>query len=77
VPRDRPQGTGSPAPGNHDPQKTRRPGYTVSTRAVINGLYARLPANRSELVLFDMNHFTHLEPLIRPGTVELVDRLRG
>ena len=29
--------------------------FTVSTRAIITALYARLPANGSELVLFDLN----------------------
>ena len=29
--------------------------FTVSTRAIVTGLYARLPENGSELVLFDLN----------------------
>jgi alpha-beta hydrolase superfamily lysophospholipase len=41
--------------------------FTVSTRAVINALYARLPANGSELVLFDLNRATKLGPLLRRG----------
>lgn len=41
--------------------------FTVSTRALINALYARLPANGSELVLFDLNRATKLGPLFRRG----------
>lgn len=38
---------------------------TVSTPALINALYARLPANGSDLVLFDFNRTTKLSPLFR------------
>jgi len=41
--------------------------FTVSTRALINALYARLPQNGSELVLFDLNRATKLGPLFRRG----------
>ncbi|NYT69701.1 alpha/beta hydrolase [Pusillimonas noertemannii] len=41
--------------------------FTVSTRALINELYARLPENGSELVLFDWNRATRLGPLFRRG----------
>lgn len=41
--------------------------FTVSTRALISALYARLPANGSELVLFDLNRATKLGPLFRRG----------
>ncbi len=41
--------------------------FTVSTRALINALYARLPANGSDLVLFDLNRATKLGPLFRRG----------
>lgn len=41
--------------------------FTVSTRALINALYARLPDNGSELVLFDLNRATKLGPLFRRG----------
>lgn len=41
--------------------------FTVSTRAVLNALYARLPDNGSELVLFDLNRATKLGPLMRRG----------
>lgn len=39
--------------------------FTVSTRAVISGLFAYLPANGSELVLFDLNRNTKLGMLLR------------
>ncbi|WP_424811889.1 alpha/beta hydrolase [Roseococcus sp. YIM B11640] len=41
--------------------------FTVSTRAVISALYEFLPANGSELVLFDRNRNTKLGPLLRPA----------
>uniref|UniRef100_UPI003340428F alpha/beta hydrolase n=1 Tax=Castellaniella defragrans TaxID=75697 RepID=UPI003340428F len=41
--------------------------FTVSTRALINALYARLPENGSELILFDLNRATKLGPLFRRG----------
>ncbi|QVQ27075.1 alpha/beta hydrolase [Achromobacter deleyi] len=41
--------------------------FTVSTRAIINALYARLPDNGSDLVLFDLNRATKLGPLFRRG----------
>jgi len=37
---------------------------TVSTPAVIDGLYRHLPANGSELVLFDVNRAQALQPLM-------------
>ncbi len=39
--------------------------FTVSSRAVVTGLYAQLPANGSELVLFDLNRNTKFGPLLR------------
>ena len=39
--------------------------FTVSTRAILAGLYGRLPANGSELVLFDLNRAARLSPLLR------------
>jgi alpha-beta hydrolase superfamily lysophospholipase len=39
--------------------------FTVSTRAIITGLYANLPANGSELVLFDLNRSAKFGPLLR------------
>ncbi len=41
--------------------------FTVSTRAVVDALYAHLPANGSELVLFDLNRTTKFGPLLRPS----------
>lgn len=48
---------------------------TVSTAAVLDGLYARLPANGSELVLFDINRATRLGPLFRPASETALERL--
>jgi len=39
--------------------------FTVSTRAIVSALYAHLPANGSELVLFDVNRNTKFGPLLR------------
>jgi hypothetical protein len=39
--------------------------FTVSTPAIVNGLYRNLPANGSELVLFDLNRNTKFGPLLR------------
>ncbi len=39
--------------------------FTVSTRAVISSLYAHLPENGSELVLFDVNRSVKFGPLLR------------
>ncbi|WP_406600792.1 alpha/beta hydrolase [Microvirga rosea] len=49
--------------------------FTVSTRAVITGLYARLPANGSELTLFDINRSAKLGPLVRQSADTMVERL--
>ena len=48
--------------------------FTVSTRAIVTALYANLPANGSELVLFDLNRNADLGPLMRPGTSSLLAR---
>ena len=37
---------------------------TVSTPALIQGLFARLPADKHELVLFDINHRAMFEPIM-------------
>ena len=42
--------------------------FTVSTRAIVNALYVNLPANGSELVLFDLNRNTKFGPLLRAST---------
>lgn len=39
--------------------------FTVSTRAIVTALYAQLPANGSELVLFDLNRSVKFGPLLR------------
>jgi alpha-beta hydrolase superfamily lysophospholipase len=49
--------------------------FTVSTRAIVTALYANLPANGSELVLFDFNRSAKLGLLIRPGTNTLLTRI--
>lgn len=49
--------------------------YTVSTRSVVNSLYARLPDNGSELVLFDLNRYIKFGPLLRSGNHLQADRL--
>jgi alpha-beta hydrolase superfamily lysophospholipase len=40
---------------------------TVSTRSILSELYARLPANGSELVLYDVNRSVKFGPLLRPA----------
>ncbi|HYN59279.1 MAG TPA: alpha/beta hydrolase [Rubrivivax sp.] len=49
--------------------------FTVSTRAIVNALYGNLPANGSELVLFDLNRSTKFGPLLRVGSDTVVARL--
>jgi alpha-beta hydrolase superfamily lysophospholipase len=49
--------------------------FTVSTRAIVSALYAKLPANGSELVLFDINRNARFGPLLRAGTDTTVARL--
>lgn len=48
---------------------------TVSTRAVVTALFDQLPANGSELVLFDLNRNSKVGPLIAAGTETAVERL--
>ncbi|MCP1438766.1 alpha-beta hydrolase superfamily lysophospholipase [Erwinia persicina] len=48
---------------------------TVSTPAVVRGLYNLLPANGSELVLFDVNRSVALSPLMRPTALHAADNL--
>jgi alpha-beta hydrolase superfamily lysophospholipase len=40
---------------------------TVSTSAVVHELYDRLPANGSELVLFDVNHLSGIDVFVQPS----------
>ena len=49
--------------------------FTVSTRAIVSALYAHLPANGSELVLFDVNRSATFGPLLRPGAATALARL--
>jgi alpha-beta hydrolase superfamily lysophospholipase len=49
--------------------------FTVSTRAIITSLYAHLPANGSELVLFDVNRDAKLGPLLRLASDTVLERL--
>ena len=48
---------------------------TVSTRAVVDSLYRNLPANGSELVLFDVNHRAGAGPIIRPEQANVLASL--
>ena len=48
---------------------------TVSTRAVVTALYDQLPANGSELVLFDINRNAKLSPLLTTASDTLLSRL--
>ena len=49
--------------------------FTVSTRAIVAALYAKLPANGSELVLFDLNRNAKIGPLLRRSTDTVLERL--
>ncbi|MFG1419830.1 alpha/beta hydrolase [Xanthobacter sp. V0B-10] len=49
--------------------------HTVSTRAVIETLHARLEDNGSELVLFDINRDTHFEQLLNARADTALSRL--
>jgi len=42
--------------------------FTVSTPAIVSALYAHLPENGSELMLFDANRSINFNPLLRPST---------
>ncbi len=49
--------------------------FTVTTRAVVSALYANLPRNGSELVLFDLNRAAKLSPLLRSDAETLLWRM--
>ncbi len=49
--------------------------FTVSTRAIVTALYDQLPANGSELVLFDVNRNAIVSPLLRSSFYVALDRL--
>lgn len=48
---------------------------TVSTRAVVDALYARLPSNGSALVLFDLNRAAVLAPVLSAAAEAEIARL--
>ncbi len=48
---------------------------TVSTPAVVTELYDLLPANGSELVLFDINRAADLGPLLRPAIARRMETM--
>lgn len=47
---------------------------TVSAPAVMTDLFDRLPANGSELVLFDINRTAYLGPLVRPSVLTRMEQ---
>ncbi len=49
--------------------------FTVSTPAILSALYAHLPANGSELVLFDINRAAILGPLLRNAAETVLSRI--
>ena len=49
--------------------------YTVTTRAVLSALYDHLPANGSELVLFDLNRGAELSLLLSPEAETKLGRI--
>jgi alpha-beta hydrolase superfamily lysophospholipase len=49
--------------------------FTVSTPAILAALYAFLPDNGSEIVLFDVNRTVKFGPLLRPSAYVALDRL--
>ncbi|MBL8527142.1 MAG: alpha/beta hydrolase, partial [Burkholderiales bacterium] len=49
--------------------------FTVSTPAILAALYANLPDNGSEIVLFDVNRTVKFGPLLRPSAYVALDQL--
>lgn len=49
--------------------------FTVSARAVVEGLFARLPANASTLVLFDLNRAAQLASTFRTAASAEIERI--
>jgi alpha-beta hydrolase superfamily lysophospholipase len=49
--------------------------FTVSTNAIVSALYARLPSNRSELVLFDVNRGVKFGQLLRSSADIALSRI--
>ena len=50
---------------------------TVSTPALISGLFARLPVSGHELVLFDINHKSDITPLMKWNPVKIIQTLQA
>jgi alpha-beta hydrolase superfamily lysophospholipase len=48
--------------------------FTVSTRAIVDALYGQLPANGSELVLFDINRTASFGPLLPAQADTMLNR---
>ncbi len=46
--------------------------FTVSTQAIVDALYDNLPANGSELVLFDLNRHASFGPLLRASAAAIL-----
>ena len=49
--------------------------FTVSTRAIVSALYAQLPSNGSELVLFDLNRTAKFGQLLRTASDAALSRV--
>jgi alpha-beta hydrolase superfamily lysophospholipase len=49
--------------------------FTVSTPAILSALYAFVPDNGSEIVLFDVNRTVKFGPLLRPSSYVALERL--
>jgi alpha-beta hydrolase superfamily lysophospholipase len=49
--------------------------FTVSTRAVVTSLYGQLPANGSELVLFDVNRSARFGAMLRASADTILNRV--
>jgi len=49
--------------------------FTVSTPAILTALYAFLPDNGSEIVMFDVNRTVKFGPLLRPSSYVALERL--
>jgi alpha-beta hydrolase superfamily lysophospholipase len=49
--------------------------FTVHTQAIVDALYAHLPKNGSELVLFDLNWAAKLSPLLRSAMETKLTRI--
>ncbi|MET1082563.1 MAG: alpha/beta hydrolase, partial [Burkholderiales bacterium] len=49
--------------------------FTVSTPAILTALYAHLPDNGSEIVLFDVNRTVKFGPLLRPSAYVALESL--